>query len=95
MTAVFLAAVSVGLDNVAVAAAFAMNGVSARRRLQMALLCGLFAGGMSLSGLLAGGSLRGPLGSLAAPAGAALLVAVGCYGLARAIWDRRRPAPAP
>jgi putative Mn2+ efflux pump MntP len=92
MTAVFLVAVSVGLDNFAVAAAFGMNGVSARRRLQMGLLCGLFAGGMSLAGLLAGGSLRGPLGALAGPAGAALLVAVGCYGLGGAIRDRRRAA---
>lgn len=95
MTAVFLVAVSVGLDNFAVAAAFGMNGVNVRQRLQLALLCGLFAGGMSLLGLLAGSSLRGPLGSLAAPAGAGLLGAVGCYSLATAVRDRRRARAAP
>jgi putative Mn2+ efflux pump MntP len=94
MTAVFLVAVSVGLDNFAVAAAFGMSGVSARRRLQLGLLCGLFAGGMSLVGLLAGSILRGPLGGLAGPAGAALLVAVGCYSLTGAIRARRRAAAA-
>jgi putative Mn2+ efflux pump MntP len=57
VTAVLLVAVSVGLDNFAVAAAFGMTGAGGRRRLEVALIFGLFAGLMPLVGLALGARL--------------------------------------
>lgn len=96
MTAVFLVAISVGIDNFAVAAAFGMTSAGPAGRLQVALAFGLFAGGMPLLGLLIGSRISGAMGSVAAPAGACLLIATGGYSLFAALRDRRkRGAAAP
>lgn len=94
MTAVLLVALSVGLDNFAVAAAYGMTGASVARRLHLVLVFGLFAGGMPVLGLLLGARISGVLGAAAGPAAGCLLGLTGGYGLVMAIRDRRRPAPA-
>jgi manganese efflux pump family protein len=94
MTAVFLVAVSVGLDNFAAAAAYGMASAGPRKRLELVLVFGLFAGGMPLLGLFLGTRLGGVLGGAAAPCGAGLLVLVGAYGLYEAISDRRKQGAA-
>jgi manganese efflux pump family protein len=100
VTAVLLVAVSVGLDNFAVAAAFGMTGAGGRRRLEVALIFGLFAGLMPLLGLALGARLSGVLGGAAEPAAACVLGLTGLTGLVSAIRERRaesepdrRPVP--
>jgi putative Mn2+ efflux pump MntP len=94
VTAVLLVALSVGLDNFAVAAAYGMTGASVARRLHLVLVFGLFAGGMPVLGLLLGARISGVLGAAAGPAAGGLLGLTGGYGLVTAIRDRRRPAAA-
>ncbi|HEU5420026.1 MAG TPA: manganese efflux pump [Streptosporangiaceae bacterium] len=89
MTAVLLVAVSVGLDNFAVAAAFGMTGAGGRRRLEVALIFGLFAGLMPLLGLALGARLSDVLGDAADPAAACVLGLAGLAGLVSAIRERR------
>lgn len=92
MTAVFVVAISVGLDNFAVAAAFGMTGAGGRRRLEVALIFGLFAGLMPLLGLALGARLSTVLGTAAEPAAACVLGLTGLVGLVSAIRERRSGA---
>jgi manganese efflux pump family protein len=95
VTAVLLVAVSVGLDNFAVAAAFGMTGAGRRRRLEIALIFGLFAGLMPLLGLAAGARLAAVLGAAGGPVAGAVLALTGAVGVVSAIRERRsRPGPA-
>jgi manganese efflux pump family protein len=89
VTAVLLVAVSVGLDNFAVSAAFGMTGAGGRRRLEVALVFGLFAGLMPLLGLALGARLSGVLGSAAEPVAACVLGLTGLAGLVSAVRERR------
>jgi putative Mn2+ efflux pump MntP len=92
--AVLVVAVSVGLSNFAASIGLGAGGASARTRLHVAVIFGLFEGGMPVVGLLIGRSLAGTLGQAAHWAGAGLLVATGGYGLiqaARAARAARAP----
>jgi putative Mn2+ efflux pump MntP len=87
--AVLVVAVSVGMDNFAVATAFGMSGASSRRRLEVALVFGLFAGLFPLLGLAAGARLSGVLGTAGGPLAGCVLALTGLAGLAGAIRERR------
>jgi putative Mn2+ efflux pump MntP len=90
--AVLLVAVSVGMSNFAASIGLGAGGASARTRLHVALIFGLFEGGMPALGLLLGRSLAGTLGQAAHWAGAGLLIATGGYGLIQAARAARPPA---
>ena len=76
-----LVAVSVGLSNFAASIGLGAAGVDARTRLRIAVIFGLFEGGMPALGLLLGRGAAGTLGPATHWAGAGLLIATGCYGL--------------
>jgi putative Mn2+ efflux pump MntP len=97
--AVLLVAVSVGLSNFAASIGLGAGGATARTRLHVAVIFGVFEGGMPALGLLLGRSLAGTLGQAAHWAGAGLLIATGGYALIQAARAARaariaRPAPA-
>ncbi|MDQ2876029.1 MAG: hypothetical protein M3Y33_15090, partial [Actinomycetota bacterium] len=62
MLALLLVAVSVGLSNFAASIGLGASGADARARLRIAVIFGLFEGGMPALGLLLGRSLAGTLG---------------------------------
>ena len=93
--ALLVVAVSVGLSNFAASIGLGASGATRRTRLHVALIFGLFEGGMPALGLLLGRSLAGTLGHAAHWAGAGLLIATGGYALlqaARAARAARRAA---
>jgi len=79
--ALVLAAVSVGLSNFAAAVAIGVSGVDARRRIEVAVVFGVFEIGMPIVGLAVGNRLAHTLGGTARWVGGGLLVAAGLYGL--------------
>ncbi|HEY3978041.1 MAG TPA: manganese efflux pump [Streptosporangiaceae bacterium] len=97
MLALLVVAVSVGLSNFAASIGLGASGATRRTRLHVALIFGLFEGGMPALGLLLGRSLAGTLGDAAHWAGAGLLIATGGYALlqaARATRAARGARPA-
>jgi putative Mn2+ efflux pump MntP len=93
--ALLVVAVSVGLSNFAASIGLGASGANARTRLHVALIFGLFEGGMPALGLLLGRSLAGTLGQAAHWAGAGLLIATGGYALIQAARAARSAAPDP
>ena len=81
MLALLLVAASVGASNFAASVAIGVAGVSARIRLRVGLVFGLFEAGMPLVGLALGAQAASTLGAAGRWLGAALLVGVGLYGL--------------
>ncbi len=81
MIALVLVAASVGLSNFAASIGIGIGGVDGRVRLRVGLVFGLFEAGMPVVGLLIGQRLEGDLGRTARWISAALLIAVGAYGL--------------
>jgi manganese efflux pump family protein len=92
VVALLLAAVAVGLSNLAAAIGIGVTGVTARIRLQVGLVFGAFESGMPIVGLLIGQRFATDLGQAVRWPGAILLMLVGAQGLARSIWDSRRKA---
>lgn len=88
MLAVLLVALSVGLDNFAAAIGIGLSGLDARVRVQVALVFGVFEGGMPVLGLLIGRGVAGSLGSRAHVIGGVVLGLTGLYGLVVA-WRAR------
>lgn len=84
MLAVLLVALSLGLSNFAASVGIGVTGVSARTRLRVGVIFGLFETGMPILGLLLGHGLARTLGHAAHWIGAALLVATGVYALIQA-----------
>jgi manganese efflux pump family protein len=82
--ALLLVALGLGLDNLAAAVGIGMSGASPAARLRVAVVFGLFEGGMPVLGVLLGHGLTADLGSAARWAGSGLLIATGCYALAQA-----------
>jgi putative Mn2+ efflux pump MntP len=94
--AILLVAVSVGLDNFAAAIGIGLSGLDAKLRLQVALVFGVFEGGMPIVGLLIGRSLTHLLGGHAHVIGGVILALTGLYGIVTsAIERRRKPASSP
>jgi putative Mn2+ efflux pump MntP len=81
----FLVSVSIGLGNFAAAIGIGMGGVNRSTRLRIAVVFGLFEGGMPVVGLLIGAALAGPIGHFGNYIGAALLVLTGFYSFWQAL----------
>ncbi|MCU1363192.1 MAG: yebN [Acidimicrobiaceae bacterium] len=77
--ALFLVAMSVGLDNFAASTALGFSGVDRRLRLRVALIFGTFEAVMPVVGLLIGRSLAHGLGGTAKPVAGVLLGLAGAY----------------
>jgi manganese efflux pump family protein len=92
MVALVLVALSLGLSNFAAAVGIGVSGVSARARLEVGVVFGLFEAGMPLLGLALGHQLAHNLGHETRWVGGGLLVAIGAYGLLAGLRGRRRPA---
>jgi putative Mn2+ efflux pump MntP len=88
--ALLLAAVAVGLSNLAAAIGIGVTGVNARVRLQVGLVFGVFEAGMPIVGLLIGQRFATDLDKTARWAGAILLMIVGAQGLVRSIREGRK-----
>jgi putative Mn2+ efflux pump MntP len=89
--ALLLVAASLGLSNFAAAIGIGVSGVSARTRLEVGVIFGLFEAGMPIAGLALGRGLAGPLGGAAHWIGAGLLIATGGWTLVQAV--RSGPEP--
>jgi manganese efflux pump family protein len=87
--AILLVAVSVGLDNFAAAIGIGLSGIDAKLRFQVALVFGVFEGGMPILGLLIGRSLTHLLGSHAHVVGGVILALTGLYGIVTSAIERR------
>jgi putative Mn2+ efflux pump MntP len=98
-----LAAVAVGLGNLAASIGIGVAGVDTRTRLRVGIVFGIFEAGMPVVGLLIGRRLATELGEDVRWAGAALLIAIGAISLVRSVLEGRQhpdqepraPAPAP
>jgi putative Mn2+ efflux pump MntP len=85
-----LAAVAVGLGNLAASIGIGVAGVDARTRLRVAIVFGIFEAGMPAVGLLIGRRLATELGEDVRWAAAALLIATGAISLIRSIREGRQ-----
>ena len=92
MIALLLAAVAVGLSNLAASIGIGVTGVTVRTRLQVGLVFGVFEAGMPIVGLLIGQRIARDLGQAVRWPGAVLLIIVGASGLVRSLHDSRRRA---
>lgn len=91
--ALLFAAVAVGLSNLAASIGIGVRGrVTARTRLQVGLVFGVFEAGMPVVGLLIGQRIASDLGQVARWPGAVLLMIVGAFGLVRSVRDSRTSA---
>jgi manganese efflux pump family protein len=90
--ALLLAAVAVGLSNLAASIGIGVTGVTAKTRLQVSLVFGVFESGMPIVGLLIGQRIASDLGQAVRWPGAILLMAVGAFGLVRSLRDSRKSA---
>ena len=77
--------ISIGLGNFAASIGIGMGGVNAATRLRIAIVFGLFEGGMPVVGLLIGAALAEPVGHFGNYIGAALLVLTGFYSFWQAL----------
>jgi putative Mn2+ efflux pump MntP len=93
--ALLLAAVAVGLSNLAAAIGIGVTGVNARVRLEVGLVFGVFEAGMPIVGLLIGQRFATNMDKAVRWPGAILLMIVGAVGLVRSIRESRKtPAEA-
>jgi manganese efflux pump family protein len=69
-----------------------VTGVTARTRLQVGLVFGVFEAGMPIVGLLIGQRIASDLGQAVRWPGAILLMVVGASGLVRSLRDSRKSA---
>jgi putative Mn2+ efflux pump MntP len=90
--ALLLAAVAVGLSNLAAAIGIGVTGVNARVRLEVGLVFGVFEAGMPIVGLLIGQRFATDMDKAVRWPGAILLMIVGAVGLVRSIRESRRNA---
>jgi manganese efflux pump family protein len=94
VVALLLAAVAVGLGNLAASIGIGVTGVTARMRIQVGVVFGAFEAGMPVVGLLVGQRFASHLGDAVRWPGAILLMIVGAQGLVRSIRDGRKKAAA-
>ena len=90
--ALLFAAVAVGLSNLAASIGIGVTGVTARTRLQVGLVFGVFEAGMPIVGLLIGQRIASDLGQAVRWPGAILLIIVGASGLVRSVREGRKSA---
>jgi putative Mn2+ efflux pump MntP len=87
--ALLLVAASVGLSNLAAAIGIGFGGVTARTRIRVAVIFGVFEAGMPIVGLVLGTGVASGIGHTARWIGAAVLIAIGVATMIQA-W--RQPA---
>ena len=85
MVALILVALSLGLSNFAAAIGIGVSGTSARTRIRVGVIFGVFEAGMPIAGLVLGRGLAGALGGAAHWISAGLLIATGAWTLVQAI----------
>jgi manganese efflux pump family protein len=93
--ALILAALSLGLSNFAAAISIGISGTSARTRLKVGIIFGLFETGMPIAGLALGHELARALGRSARGISAGLLIATGAWAAVQAVRGDRPAALAP
>jgi manganese efflux pump family protein len=98
--ALLLAAVAVGLSNLAAAIGIGVTGVDMRTRVQVGVVFGVFEAGMPIVGLFIGQRFATDLGQAVRWPGAILLMIIGASGLVRSLLESRKhaadgSAPAP
>jgi manganese efflux pump family protein len=100
--ALLLAAVAVGLSNLAAAIGIGVTGVDMRTRVQVGVVFGAFESGMPIVGLFIGQRFATDLGQAVRWPGAILLMIMGASGLVRSLLESRKkaadggaPAPSP
>jgi putative Mn2+ efflux pump MntP len=79
LATILLVALSVGLDNLGAATAIGTSGVTARLRLRVAAVFGLFEAAMPVLGILLGHSVAASLGGATKAVAGGVLCAVGAY----------------
>jgi manganese efflux pump family protein len=84
-----LVAASVGLSNLAAAIGIGFGGVTARTRIRVALVFGVFEAGMPIVGLVIGAGVAGGIGHAARWIGAVVLIVIGLVTVIQAL---RQPA---
>jgi manganese efflux pump family protein len=84
-----LVAASVGLSNLAAAIGIGFGGVTARTRIRVALVFGVFEAGMPIVGLVLGAGVASGIGHEARWIGAAVLIVIGVVTVIQAL---RQPA---
>ena len=89
MLALLLVAASVGLSNLAAAIGIGFGGVTARTRIRVAVIFGVFEAGMPIVGLVVGAGVASGIGHAARWIGAGVLIAIGVVTVIQA-W--RQPA---
>jgi putative Mn2+ efflux pump MntP len=92
VVALLLAAVAVGLSNLAAAIGIGVTGVNARVRLQVGLVFGVFEAGMPVVGLVIGQQFATDLDKAVRWPGAILLMIVGAQALVRSVREGRKNA---
>jgi manganese efflux pump family protein len=90
MLALLLVAVSVGLGNFGATTALGVSGVDRRLRIQIAVIFGIFEGGMPVVGLVIGHSVAHELGGSAPVIGGTLLGLTGAYSVLRELLGEKR-----
>ena len=90
--ALLLAAVAVGLSNLAAAIGIGVTGVNARVRLEVGLVFGVFEAGMPVVGLLIGQRFATDMDQAVRWPGAVLLMIVGAVGLVRSVRESHKNA---
>jgi manganese efflux pump family protein len=90
--ALLLAAVAVGLSNLAAAIGIGVTGVNWRTRVQVGVVFGAFEAGMPIVGLFIGQRFASDLGQAVRWPGAILLMIIGASGLVRSLLESRRKA---
>lgn len=77
MLVLLLVAASVGLSNLAAAIGIGFGGVTARTRVRVAVVFGVFEAGMPIVGLVIGAGVASGIGHVARWIGAAVLIVIG------------------
>jgi manganese efflux pump family protein len=85
MLALILVAISVGLSNLAASIGLGASGIDRRTRVRVLVIFGLLEAGMPIVGLLIGHGLASAVGRRTTWIAAALLVAIGSYGMVKAV----------
>ncbi|HEX3389443.1 MAG TPA: manganese efflux pump [Streptosporangiaceae bacterium] len=90
-----LVAASVGLSNLAAAIGIGLGGVTARTRIRVALVFGVFEAGMPIVGLVLGAGVASSIGHEARWIGAAVLIVIGVVTVIQALRQPAEPGQLP
>ena len=95
MLPLLLVAASVGLSNLAAAIGIGFGGVTARTRIRVAVVFGVFEAGMPIVGLVLGAGVASGIGHEARWIGAVVLIAIGLVTVIQALRQPAEPGPGP